>query len=78
MKKYFQDLSNGILQAVSLVYNKHTLVSKMSKVLVGKPNKQICTCLATALEDDQTNCNGKTTVMPFRIVFYQCSCVKWP
>ena len=56
---YFQDISNGILQAPK--YLKCQLVSQ---------SKQICSCLATAYQGGQKNRNGRTTAVLFRIVLY--------
>jgi hypothetical protein len=56
LERCFQDISNGILQA-----------SKFQKFQVIKP-KKICSCLATAEQVGQKNCNGKTTIF--------CKCIK--
>ena len=54
-----QDLSNGVLQ-----------VWPISKSLVGKPKKQICSRLATTDHGGQKNHDEKTTMVLFRNVFY--------
>ena len=43
---------------------------KFFKILVGKPKKQICSCLTTAIQGGQKNHNEKMTAVLFRNVVY--------
>ena len=44
-------------------FQRYIKSPKIPKILVGKPKKQICSCLTTTYQSGQKNRNGKTSSM---------------
>jgi hypothetical protein len=51
-------------------FQRYIKSSKLPKILVGKPKKQICSRITTIDQGGKKNCNGKTTAVFFCNVFF--------